>query len=239
MRKSESSPGITKTNSSFPRLLGLAVCVAAVVLLVGNARADILCSWFSYCYYQSPGFKIRVVDKDTGKPLTDVHALAEWVQYGMYGQYPLLVAQDATSGADGWLVFSPWGPTRGSSGGLRPSADPRITLYKNGYDTMTLINRVEQSVQYDRVHNFAQDGQTFAMGRFRGSPDDRIKQLDGIVLGGAMRDLDLTLKFRDPYVNRTRRLLAERDIFPERYRTERNVFWALESELRRLEQKEH
>jgi|SRR4026207_1939862 hypothetical protein len=68
-------------------------------------------------------------------------------------------------------------PTRGSSDGLRPSQDPEITLYKIGYQVTTLINRVEQDVQYDRARNFAQDGQTFAVGVFRGNLDEREKQL--------------------------------------------------------------
>jgi hypothetical protein len=46
-----------------------------------------------------------VVDKKTGKPIPDVHALAVWIQYGMYGQYPGLMAQDAVSNTDGWLAF--------------------------------------------------------------------------------------------------------------------------------------
>jgi hypothetical protein len=135
---SNSSPCIARAKSCFPHSLGLAVCIAAVVLTVDNARADILCRWFLQCLYQSPGFKIRVVDKETGKPLADVHALAVWVQYGMYGQSPGLMAQDAVSGMDGMLVFPPWGPTRGSSSGLLPTQDPVITLYKIGYELTAL-----------------------------------------------------------------------------------------------------
>ena len=229
--------GITIRKSLSRGFLALAAWIVAMVLTAGNARADIMCSWFGQCFYRSPGFKIRVVDKETGKPLADVHALAEWVQYGSFGQYPLLVAQDATSGPDGWLVFPPWGPTRGSAQGLRPSDDPRITLYKIGYDAMTLINRVEQSVQYDRVRGFAQDGQTFAVGKFQGTTDDRIEQLRSILRGGGMRDLELTLKFRDAYLGRLRRVWAELDAFPERYKTGRGLYWVVDEDRKLLEQK--
>jgi hypothetical protein len=220
VKHSNSGTGIAKAKSFVPGFLGLAVCVAAVVIMVGNVRADIMCSWFVQCFYQSPGFKIRVVDKETGKPLADIHALAEWIQYGMHGQYPGLMAQDAVSGTDGWLVFPPWGPIRGSSGGLRPSQDPEITLYKIGYQVTTLINRVEQSVQYDRARGFAQNGQSFAVGTFGGNWDERVKQLFEARGRGAPTYKESIELFGEPYLNRWRRVRSEMQLQPQRYESQ-------------------
>lgn len=220
MKTTNSEKKIAPAKLLFPGFLGLAAWIAAIVLTAGDVRADIMCSWFHQCSYQSPGFKIRVIDKETGKPLADVHALAEWVQYGMWGQYPGLMAQDALSGTDGWLVFPPWGPMKGSSGGLRPTQDPVITLYKIGYVVETLINRVEQTVQYDRVRGFAENGKTFAIGPFRESLDERDKQLFQARGRAAPTYKEAIVLFGEPYLNRWRRVRAEMELRPARFESQ-------------------
>lgn len=217
MENSQSGPPITRSKLFRSRLFGLAIVLGVIVLLVGGAQANILCRLFLQCFYQSPGFKIRVMDKETGQPLADVHALAEWIQYGMHGQYPGLMAQDAVSGTDGWLVFPPWGPTRGSSEGLYTSQDPAIILYKMGYQVTTLINRVGPESQYDRVKGFAQDGQTFAVELFRGNSDEREKQLFEARGRGAPTRKESMALFGEPYLNRRRRIRAELELQPQRY----------------------
>ncbi|MBI4641223.1 MAG: hypothetical protein HY731_11045 [Candidatus Tectomicrobia bacterium] len=176
------------------------------------------------------------MDKETGKPLADVHALAEWVQYGMYGQYPLLVAQDAISGEDGMLVFPPWGPTRGSSGGLVLNQDPVITLYKLGYDVM-LINNAPGTDERARVRGLTQNGQTFALSLFRGTPDERVKQLlipgFGLAIPGTE---EARAQFGEPYLNRWRRIWAEKDILPPRYQSPGQFFWHLQRDIKFLEE---
>jgi hypothetical protein len=149
-----------------------------------------------------------------------VHALAVWIQYGMYGQHPGLMAQDAISNTDGWLRFAPWGPIRGSSDGLRPGQDPVITLYKIGYEVMTLINKVDQSVQNDRVRGFVQDGQTFAVSLFRGSLDLREKELFEARGRGAPTNKDSMALFGEPFLNRWRRVQAEMELQPERFKAQ-------------------
>src|SRR5215831_11227291 len=110
------------------------------MLAVPLAQANPLCSWFGYCVYESPAFRITVVDQETGRPLADVHALAEWVQYGSHGTNGPLMVQDAASGPDGVLAFTAWGPMRGSNAGLVLNQDPVITLFKPGYNTLRINN---------------------------------------------------------------------------------------------------
>jgi hypothetical protein len=207
----------SKTKPLLTRLFGLAVVITVIGLFLGNARADILCRFLFQCFYESPGFKIRVVDKETGKPLSDVHALAEWTQYGMSGQYPLLVAQDAISGSDGTLVFPAWGPTRGSSNGLVLNQDPVITFYKGGYELL-LINNAPGTDERARVRGLTQNGEVFALGLFRGTSDDRVKQLLVPGFGLAIPGNEKTkAQFRDPYLNRLRRLSKEKDSLAQKH----------------------
>ena len=213
--------------------------IAIVVGLVApqSADANILCKWFGRCFYESPGFRIRVVDKETGQPLADIHALAEWVSYAVGRENGPQMVQDAISGADGMLVFQAWGPMRGYRDGLVLNSDPVITLFKPGYRTATLNNAFPIGAgETDRVHGFQQDGQTFALEPFRGTPDEWIEQLRHVGDGRAFpRGEDDNRKFRDPYLNRLRRVWAERDKVPERHRVRPGFFWAVEEEVRALE----
>jgi hypothetical protein len=60
-------------------------------------HANVLCRWTGFCLYLSPGFELTAVDAETGQPLPDVYAWAEWVQYGAHGRGGPLMVQDATS----------------------------------------------------------------------------------------------------------------------------------------------
>jgi hypothetical protein len=203
--------------------------------IVRVGYADVLCRWFGHCVYESPGFKIRVVDKETGKPLAGVHALAEWTQYEFQGSGALLVAQDAVSGQDGMLVFPPWGPINGSSGGLVLNQDPVITLYKSGYDVM-LINNAPGTDERARVRGLTQNGQTFKLGLFRGSADERVKQLGAVSDGLAGRSDTTSMQFRQPYLNRARRVWAEKDNLPKQYQNPGQFFWHVQRAINFLEE---
>ncbi len=212
----------------------LAVFVSGAAL--DTAHADVMCRWFGHCVYESPGFKIRVVDKETGKPLADVHALAEWTQYAFQGSGALLVAQDAVSREDGVLVFPPWGPVTGSSGGLVLNQDPVITLYKFGYDVM-LINNAPGTDERARVRGLTQNGQTFRLGVFRGSAEQRLQQLlvPGFGLGIPGNEQTKAL-YRQPYLNRLRRIATEKINFPKDLENPGQFFWHLQREIKSFEE---
>lgn len=176
--------------------------------------------------YESPGFTLRVVDKETGLPLADVHALAEWISYGMWGQKAAVMAQDAASGPDGLLVFPPWGPTRGYEPGLMHQYDPVITLFKPGYilpppngrGARLLYNRPLPGVnERTRVRRFANDGGTVAMEPFRGGLDEWVQHLSDLAYpstGGGVATPEERRHFGVAYRNRRLRVKAELERLP-------------------------
>jgi hypothetical protein len=201
------------------------------------------CTVFGRCFYESPGFRIRVVDKETGQPLEGVHALAEWQRYGLHGRNGPLMAQEAVSGPDGWLTFPAWGPVRGSASGLVINTDPGITLFKPGYvyrerGLWYISNAIPIGLHgTDRVHRFYQDGETFAMAPFRGTAEEWLEQIAKLDIGLATsRSDEQSLEFRGPYLNRLRLVWAEREKYAERLRAPGQFFWHVEREIKFLEQ---
>lgn len=157
--------------------------LAAVAAPVSSCAADFTVGQ-PVLYFESPGFTIRVVDQETGQPLSGVHALAEWVRYSRGGG-AVMVAQDAVSGADGLLKFPPWGPVRGYIG-LMPQYDPAIALFKPEYilpvppgGGRRVIYNVTPggTTETTRVRRFGQDGATFVMEPFRGGIEDWVAYL--------------------------------------------------------------
>lgn len=216
--------------------------IPAMILVLGTllgfepAEAGIMCTWFGRCLYESPGFKITVVDKETGKPLVDVHALAEWQAYGPYGRNGPLMVQDAVSQADGVLTFLAWGPLHGSRAGLVINSDPVITLFKPGYKVLLLNNAVPVGLEEtDRVRGFSLGVQSCALERFRGTPDEWIEQLRKVWRGLAFPRSNLdTLEFRGAYLNRLQSVWAEREKVPQHHQTRPGFFWFVQEELKDL-----
>lgn len=212
------------------RGLGLSAVLLAG-LTAASPAAERSCIGAIPCY-ESPGFTLRVVDKDTGQPLADVHALAEWISYGMWGQRAPVMAQDAASGPDGILVFRPWGPIRGYDPGLMPQFDPVITLFRPGYimpepsggGARLLYNRPLPGVdRRTRVRRFANDGGTIAMELFRGSGKEWVKHLQEAMApgtgGGAVTPEDRAL-FGAAHRNRYLRVKIELERLPHEPRAQ-------------------
>ena len=142
------------------------------------AAANTLCRWTGFCLYLSPGFKLTVVDTETGHPLPDVYAWAEWVQYGAHGRGGPLMVQDATSDAAGQLTFPRWGPRFGSRGGLLLGLDPAVILFKPGYATARIDNGVSLGASHHTaIRGMSHNGETLRLERFQGSPTERVEQL--------------------------------------------------------------
>ena len=190
------------------------VAVLISLLTVTTAHANPICNWFGYCLYESPGFSIKVVDQNTGQPLADVHALAEWTQYGFHGSGGVLIAQDAVSAADGVLKFPAWGPTRGSSRGLVLNQDPVVSLFKPGY-VVLIIHNAPGSDERAHVRGLKQDGQTFKLEPFRGPLDVWIKELRLAASPAHVGvPLEAQAEMRTAYLNRFVRLFSEAQKLP-------------------------
>ncbi len=219
------------------RILGMLGLLA--LLVPRPAGTNLWCKWFNRCLYEAPAFSFKVVDKETGQPLAEVHALAEWVQYGAWGRWAgSVMVLDAVSGPDGILRFPAWGPIQGSSAGLVINHDPVITLFKPGYVVPRLDGhgaRIISNVVPDRIEEttrvrpFGQDGQTLVMEPFRGTAEEWVKEAKSVAWGAShSRSADPTQQFREPYMNRLRRVRAELQRVP---RTSREI----ETEIRFFE----
>lgn len=144
------------------------------------------------------------------------------------------MVQEAVSGLDGVLIFPAWGPLRGSTAGLVLNQDPVITLFRSAYKTQ-VINNAPGSDERVRRRALTQDGQTFSMEPFRGTPAEWVEQLRLVWRGVAFPRSDATSRQFPGYLNRVRRVWAERDNLPAKYQTPPEFFWTVEDELRHLE----
>src|SRR5262249_40861541 len=154
------------------------------------------------CTFEGLPFKITIIDAERRKPLTDVHALAEWQIHGAGGRLngPLMVL-DAASELDGTLAFPGWGPCRGRFRGWGIGRDPVITLFKSGYKAL-VINTADPpgTPETQRVRKFYQDGRAYELEPFRGSPDQWLEQLRRVAFGVAVpRPHHARLHFSDPH----------------------------------------
>jgi len=190
------------------------------------------------CTFESLPFKFKVVDAETHQPLADVQALAEWQTEGVGGRAngPLMV-RDTVSGSDGLISFEAWGPIEGPWTGLVIGSDPVVTLFKTGYKAMILNNGyLPPGRERERVRRFVRKDSTHALEPFRGTLDERIQELKKVYRGAAFpRSDDQSLRFRGPYLNRLRRVWAERDRVPEQYLDRPGFFWFVREHMKDLE----
>ena len=185
----------------------LAITATILISLWAPTPADAnpLCRWTGICLYLSPGFRVTVVDAESGKPLSGVYGWAEWTQYGAHGRGGPLMVQDATSDAAGHLSFPHWGPTFGSAGGLLLGTDPAVIFFKPGYTTLLVENGVPLGAsQHSAIRGFSHSGETLRLQPFRGSPAEWVEQLRQLVYppfssGVANQQRD---QFRELYLHR-------------------------------------
>ena len=223
-----------------PRGLAIAVLMMGGLMSPLRAQAGQPCEVIPMpCTFEAVPFKFKVVDAETSQPLADVHALAEWQMEGVAGRAngPLMV-KDTVSGSDGLISFDAWGPIQGPWTGLVIGSDPVVTLFKAGYKTMELNNGyLPPGQERERVRRFVRKDTTHALKRFGGTPEDWLKELERVYTGRAFpRGDDQSLQFRGPYLNRLRRVWAERERVPERLRGERDFFWFVQKKMTFLEE---
>ena len=194
------------------------------------------CEFPTPCTYEGAAFTLTVVDAETGLPVADVHALAEWQNYGMHGRLagPFMV-QDAVSATDGVLRFPRWGPIRGYLSGLVGGNDPVVSLFRPGYEVAVEHNK-RTVVETEQVRRFSQDGVTIRLVPFRATPRSWIHQLRTVAHPQVTRmSDDALLQFRGPYLSRFQRVWTEVQLLPGPERSDAlREFRILESNLRVL-----
>jgi len=212
------------------------VATALVILLrllaPAPADAHLLCSVFAVCPYGSPGFTLTVVDAESNKPMADVYAWAEWVQYGAHGLNGPIMIQEALSGADGSLVFPWWGPRFGYRAGLDIGSDPAVILFKPGYATLIVQNGERPGMRVtDAIRTFTSNGETVKLQPFRGSIDERVHQLRALAFSPTMGRMskDQGVKFSAQHLKRLDLATAELHRLP----TDSDAVVLLRSSLQR------
>jgi hypothetical protein len=212
------------------------VAAALVILLSllapASADAHLLCSVFAVCPYGSPGFTLTVVDAESNKPMADVYAWAEWVQYGAHGLNGPIMIQEALSGADGRLVFPWWGPRFGYRAGLDIGSDPAVILFKPGYATLIVQNGERPGMRVtDAIRTFTSNGETVKLQRFQGSIDERVHQLRALAFSPTMGRMskDQGVRFSAQYLKRLDLATAELHRLP----TDSDAVVLLRSSLQR------
>jgi hypothetical protein len=221
--------------------LPLGLGLLAVTVFVTPVGGFLSCHALGRCVYEGVPFRFTVVDAETGQPLPEVHALAEWVLEGFHGVNGPLMVQDAISGPDGGIAFPAWGPITGPPSGLRIRLDPAITLFKPGYRVLPIFNAyIVESVEKTqnlRVRKFAPEGETFKLQRFRGTGGEWLKELDraaGLSFTGRA-SADQVDPFHLPLLNRKRRVLAELRSLPSQDREVHNLILSINREIESLE----
>jgi hypothetical protein len=189
------------------------------------------------CEYVAPAFSIRVVDQQTGQPLSDVHAIAEWVMYGG-NRRGALMAVEAVSGSDGQLRFQAWGPKRSFAEGVLPSLDPVISLFRPGYRAKLLYNASPVGQPHTtRVRAFQESGDTFTMEPFQATtPKEAVAALWEAAApldGGNVSQYDPE-SIRLVYVRRWKRVRAEAEQLP-RVPEVQTLLWQLDATIRTIE----
>ena len=191
--------------------------VAAFLIVLGllapaGAEAYMLCGLLGICPYISPGFTLTVVDAELGKPIGDVYAWAEWVQYANHGLNGPIMIQEAVSSTDGRLAFPWWGPRFGYRAGLDIGSDPAVILFKPGYATLIVQNGERPGMHpTDAIRVFTPNGETVKLQPFRGSHAAWVEELSKFVYptvtsGASDGQRD---RFRDSYLRRLNRVEAE------------------------------
>jgi hypothetical protein len=224
---------------------GVLRCLTAAALAIGAtlwavaARAEQPCEAAPVpCVFEALPFELRVVDARTGRPLADVHALAEWPTVGPGGRSgSALMALGAVSRSEGLLTFPGWGPIQGPMTGLEIGSDPVITLFRTGYRALVINNgHLPAAREKERLRRFAQDGWTYALEPFRGTPEQWLQELRRVWLGRAFPGIDERARaLRGPYLDRLRRVSAERDkVSPDQQRSG-GFFWHVDRTLKSLE----
>jgi len=213
-----------------------AVALVLLAPLLGPRAVEAQpCKFPIPCRYEGPAFTLTVVDAETGRPVADVHALAEWQNYGMHGLGGPFLVQDAVSATDGVLRFPKWGPIRGYLSGLVGGNDPVVSLFRPGYEVAVEHNK-RIVVETEKVRRFSQDGATIRLVPFRAPPRSWIHQLRTVAHPqvSPISD-DSLLQFRGPYLNRFQRVWTEVQLLPEPERSDAlREFRILESNLRVL-----
>lgn len=157
-------------------------------ILRSGAVAAIAAASLTACAieYTAAPLSAVVVDAETGRPLPDVHIVADWqLEGGLEGGNRLgaIMVMETQTDADGRFAFPGWGPRNPSSvttaGNARlKSSAPQLFLFKSGYEYGRLRNAPSDSVPPQIRSDW--DGKSIELKPFRGDAVLYERRLSGL-----------------------------------------------------------
>ncbi len=92
-------------------------------------------------YYRQETIRVRIVDSETKKPIPGLAVVAQWWTSSVpFGVESVMRTAEATTNAEGVFELRGWTKVRPFLRYLRDE-DPKITMYKYGYESATISNR--------------------------------------------------------------------------------------------------
>jgi hypothetical protein len=127
--------------------------------------------------YWAEAIHARVIDADTGAPVQGAVIVADWKLYGggigHGGHRESLFVEETTTDANGEFTFGKWGPKKRPAYAALDTA-PWLVIFKNGYGHRFLPNEAESNA---RVRRSDWNARTIELGRFVGTPEQRVDAL--------------------------------------------------------------
>jgi|SRR3972149_10188751 len=128
------------------------VLIASILILFLQACAHPM-------FYRAKEFSGTVVDTATNEPIEGVVVVAQWIpvswKVGESGHYGVLEVYEAVTDKDGKYSIPGWGPSLRSLGEYLDYLDPQLSVFKNGYWYLSLVNADKEYLEkyYKNVYS--------------------------------------------------------------------------------------
>lgn len=126
--------------------------------------------------YSSDKVRVRMVDRDSGKPISSVIGVAIWiVEYPSFvtGRVHRPVAvEEAVSDAEGWIEFPAWKAERPFEASYTSNA-PRVLLYHEEFRPTFLVNEITMERNVVQPATSRWNGKEVSLERARADSKDR------------------------------------------------------------------
>jgi hypothetical protein len=126
-----------------------------------------------------------VVDAETRQPIASAVVVASWVLYGKGGgdRVETLKVTEVLTDREGHFTVPGWGPKIRPGFAELTDHDPEMIIFKSSYEPKYLTNKVTSHPSQAWVRVSEWDGKTIVLKPFRGTPRERLDQLDSALWG--------------------------------------------------------
>ena len=147
-------------------------------------------------FYTAEPFSAQVVDDETGQPIEGANVVANWelVSGGLDGQRHMgqLEVKETVTDANGRFSFEGFTRANPSFGELR-DADPRVLVFKGGYEAHTYYGAIRDPRDYPATHRQAAvDGKVLRLAKVKPmqmGPKGYERPVFHFLLTGDVRDI--------------------------------------------------